>query len=237
MNDRVVMQFALITDGRKNASLKKCRFIQNHHGLVRVAGKNDIIECFCFSALVLHNYFRLTSVYPANGPVEVYLVPKSSGQIFVDAPRAAVPRLHRGRGFNIEELQITGKQGRGHFEHVGGHQEVDEHRLQYLVPKISGKPAEVENRTHAYVIERVESIEQSGPGPVEPTKPPQAFQEPLEFRDFRLQLPPDIGIEIMGIDAAAILHAVAEFGIDQFDTVLLHEQKNVVVDRRNACSD
>ena len=41
----------------------------------------------------------------------------------------------------------------------------------------------------------------------------------------------------MSVDAAAIFHAVAEPGIDQLDTVLLHEQNNVVVDRGNARGD
>ena len=39
------------------------------------------------------------------------------------------------------------------------------------------------------------------------------------------------------MDAAAILHAVAEPRIDQLDTVLLHEQKNVMVYGRNARGD
>ena len=41
----------------------------------------------------------------------------------------------------------------------------------------------------------------------------------------------------MRIDAAAILHAVAESGIDQFDTMLLHEQKNMMVYGGNARGD
>ena len=41
----------------------------------------------------------------------------------------------------------------------------------------------------------------------------------------------------MSIDAATILHAVAEPGIDQLDTVLPHEQKNVMVYRGNARGD
>ena len=41
----------------------------------------------------------------------------------------------------------------------------------------------------------------------------------------------------MRIDLTAILHAVAEPGIDELDTVLLHEQNDMVVDRGNARSD
>ena len=82
------------------------------------------------------------------------------------------------------------------------------------MPEISGEPAPVENRTHADVVERVESIEQSAPGLIELGEPSKTSHELLEFLDFRLQILPDVGVEIVSIDVTTILYAVAESGVD-----------------------
>ena len=62
----------------------------------------------------------------------------------------------------------------------------------------------------------------------------QALQDPLELRDLGLELPPDLGVEIVGVDIAAVSHAVAEPGVDQLDSEPLHQQYDVVIHRRYA---
>ena len=103
-----------------------------------------------------------------------------------------------------------------------------------LVAEITREPAKVEQRSHAEIVERVESVERSGPAPVEATEPFQALQEFLELLDFGLQLPSHAGIKVVSVDVAPILHAVAEPGVEQLDTVLSREENNVVIDRGNA---
>ena len=79
---------------------------------------------------------------------------------FVDGSRALVPCLHGCGAFYIEEFKISGKERSRHIEHIGRHQEIDEHGLQYLVPEVPGKTSQIQNRTHADVIERVERVQQ-----------------------------------------------------------------------------
>ena len=110
MNDRMVVQFTLVTDRREKTAFQDGRFIQNHQRLVRVARKNDIVKRLCVSVFVLYHYTGWTLEYLSDGPVKVYLVLKASRHFFIDTPRAQVPGLHRGCGFNIEELQIPAKQ-------------------------------------------------------------------------------------------------------------------------------
>ncbi len=62
----------------------------------------------------------------------------------------------------------------------------------------------------------------------------QAPQDPLELLDLGVELPSDIGVEVVGVDIAAVSHAVAEPGIDQLDPESLHQQHDVVVNRRDA---
>ena len=131
-------------------------------------------------------------IHFSHGPVKVYLVPKSSRHFLVYTPRTHIPCLHWCCGLYIKKLKVSGKQGRGHVEHICCHQEIDEHRLQNLVPEVSGEPAPVEDRTHADVVKWIESIEQSGSGVVKLTEPFETLKELLELGDFRLQLPPDV---------------------------------------------
>ena len=41
----------------------------------------------------------------------------------------------------------------------------------------------------------------------------------------------------MGVNMAAVLHAIAKSGIDQFDTELFHQQQDVMIYRRNTSGD
>ena len=43
-----------------------------------------------------------------------------------------------GGALDVEELKISAEERRRHVEHVRRHQEVDEHRLQDLVPEVAG---------------------------------------------------------------------------------------------------
>ena len=61
----------------------------------------------------------------------------------------------------------------------------------------------------------------------------QAPQDSLELRNLELQLLPDIGVEIVGVEPAAVLHAVVESGVDQLDAELIHQQDDVVINRRD----
>ena len=65
----------------------------------------------------------------------------------------------------------------------------------------------------------------------------QTPQDPLKLRDFELKLIFDFGVEVVGIDLAAILHAVAEPVVDQLYAELFHQQYDVVVHRRDARRD
>ena len=237
MDDRVVVQLALVTDRGEQKALQEGRLLQQHQRLVRVARENHVVEGLSGAGLVLDDHFRRAPVDLAHRAVEMDLVPEARRQRFVDAPGAPVPGLHRSRRLDIEKLQVAGEQRRRHVEHVRCHQEVDEHGLENLVSEIAREPAQVENGAHADVVERVEGTEQPGSRAVEPTEPLQAFEPALEFLDVRLQLAPDVGVEIVRVDAAAVAHAVAEPGIEQLDTVLLHEQENVMVDRGDAGGD
>ena len=61
----------------------------------------------------------------------------------------------------------------------------------------------------------------------------QALQDSLEPLNLGSELPPDLGVEIVGVDMATVSHAVAEPGIDQLDTEPLHQQHDVVIHRRD----
>ena len=105
------------------------------------------------------------------------------------------------------------------------------------MPEVPDNPCEIEDRPHADVVERIQGVHELRPGAGHPAEAVQAFQNALEPGDLGLQVVPDVGVEVVGIQAAAILHAVAEPGIDQVDAVLLHHQHHVVVHRRYAGSD
>ena len=64
-----------------------------------------------------------------------------------------------------------------------------------------------------------------------------ALQDPLKLCDFVSQFIPDVGVEIVSVDSTAVLHAVVEPGVDEFDAELLHQQQDVVVDRRDTGRD
>ena len=164
-------------------------------------------------------------------------VAEARRQRLVDAPCAAAPGLHRGRGLDVEELEIAREQRRRHVEHVGRHQEVDEHGLENLVAEIAREPAEIEHGPHADIVIRVERVEEPGPGVVEPAEPLYPREQLLESRNLRLQLPPNVGIVVVRINPAAIAHAVIEAGVDELDAVALHQQQDVVVDRGDARGD
>ena len=57
------------------------------------------------------------------------------------------------------------------------------------------------------MVERVERVQQLRPGAGQPANPVQPPQEPLEPRNLGLQLIPDIGVEVVGVEAAAFLSA------------------------------
>ena len=65
----------------------------------------------------------------------------------------------------------------------------------------------------------------------------QAPQDSLELRNLELQLLPDVGVEIVGVELVAILHAVAESRIDQFNAELFHQQDDVVINRRDTAGN
>ena len=220
-----------VADRGQQPGFEEGRPVEHHQRLVRVAGEDRVVEGLGPAVLVLDDDVRGAPMDLAHRPAEMDAVAEAGRQRLVDAPRAAAPGLHRGRGLDVEELEIAREQRRRHVEHVGRHQEVDEHRLQDLVAKIAREPAEIEHRPHADIVVRVERVEQPGACAVEPAEALHPRQQFLEFGDLRLQLAPDVGVEIVRVDAAAIAHAVAEPGIDGLDPVPAHQQHDVVVDR------
>ena len=203
--------------------------VEDHQGLVRIAGEYHLVERLLFAALVLDHDAGILAVHLSDRPVEVNLVPEIGGQVIVDASCPLVPRLHGRGGFDIEELEIPRKESRRHIEYIGRHQEVDEHGLEYHVPEIAGQTGEVQDHPHADVVEWVECVDKFRPGVGQRTEPVNALQDFLKPGDLQLQFFPDVGVEIVGVDAAAVLDAVVEPGIDQVDAELLHQQDDVVV--------
>ena len=61
----------------------------------------------------------------------------------------------------------------------------------------------------------------------------QTPQGSLKLGNLRLQLLSYGPVEIVGVDMAAVLHAVAESGVDQFNTELSHQQQDVVLYGQN----
>ena len=59
----------------------------------------------------------------------------------------------------------------------------------------------------------------------------QTSQDSLELCNLELQLLSDFGIEFVGIYTIAVMNAVTEFRIDQFDAELFHQQQDVVINR------
>ena len=45
----------------------------------------------------------------------------------------------------------------------------------------------------------------------------KTLEKPLKPDNLRLQLPSDVGVEIVGVYLAVVFHAVVEPGIEQFD--------------------
>ena len=62
-------------------------------------------------------------------------------------------------------------------------------------------------------------------------------QDSLEPGDLGLQILHDVGVEVVSVDSAAVPDAVIEPGIDQFNAEPLHQQQDVVVDRRDESRD
>ena len=168
---------------------------------------------------------------------EIDPVPEVGRQRLVDAPRCAAPGLHRGCGLDVEKLQITHEQRRRHVEHVGRHQEIDEHRLQDLVAEIAREPAQIEHRAHADIVVGVERVQELRPRAVEPAEPFHPGDSLLESHDLGPQLAPDVGVEIVRVNPAAVAHAVIEPRVDELDAVPPHQQEDVVVDRGDARGD
>ena len=186
MDDRVVVEFALVTYRRENIAFENRGFVENHQRLVGIARENHVVEGLLHALLVLDHDAGRATVHLPHRAAKIYLVPKVCRQVFVDAPRSPVPCLHGCSGFDIEKFEIPGKERCRHIEHICRHQKIDEHRLQDLIPEVPGKSAQIQNRPHADVIERVEGIQKLGLGTAQPTKPMQTPQDPLELRNLGL---------------------------------------------------
>ena len=93
--------------------------------------------------------------------------------------------------------------------------------------------AQTEMRPHADRIEGIDETEQFRLGPNEPTEHLQPPQQPPNLLNFGPALSRDIGVEFVGADSLAILHTVAEFGINQLDAELPHQQYDKMVVGRN----
>ena len=171
MHDRMVVEFALVPYRRENVALQVRGFVEDHQRLVRVTRENHLVERLLYAGFILDHDAGRLAVHLADRPVEIDLVPEIGRHIVVDASSSLVPRLHGRRGFDIKEFEVPRKERCGQVEHIGRHQEVDEHGLQYLVPEVPGKSAQVQNRPHADVVERIEGIQKLRLGTAQPAEP------------------------------------------------------------------
>ena len=199
MHDRMVVEFALVADRGEDVALQERRVVQHHQRLVRVAGEDHRVEPLLRAVLVLNHDVGRPPVHLTDGSVEVDLVPETRRQLLVDPPGALVPRLHRRRDFDVEELEVLREERGGHVEHVRRHQEIDEHRLQDLVPEVPGEAGQVQHRSHADVVEWIEGVQELRARIREPPEAVQHAQDALELPDLVLQLLSDVRIEIVGV--------------------------------------
>ena len=145
--------------------------------------------------------------------------------------------MHGRGGFYVEEFEVSGKERRGHIEDVGRHEEVDEHGLEYLVLEVGGESGEVEDGSHAYVVERVEGVEQLGAGAGQRAEAVEAPEDSLELGYLVAEVSPDVGVEVVGVHGSAVLDAVAEPGVNEFYAEFFHEQQDVLIDGGDAGGD
>ena len=186
MDDRKLMDFAVVTYRRENIAFERGRSVEDLQRLVRIAGENHLVKRLPHTVFVLDHDAGRLPIHLCNRPVEVDLVAKVGRQVLVDAPRSLVPRLHGSSLFDIEEFEIPREERCWQIEHIRCQHEIDEHGFQDLVPEVRGKSSQIQDRPHADVIERVEGVQQLGLGTAQPTKPMQTPQNSLELGNLGL---------------------------------------------------
>src|SRR5437773_6020201 len=92
--------------------------------------------------------------------IEINLVSKRFGHSVIDPASSLIPGLHGSCCFNIKKIEVACEHRRRHVEDIGCHQEVYKERLEYLVPEIAGKSANVEQCPHAHIVKRIQHGDQ-----------------------------------------------------------------------------
>ena len=88
MHDRVVVELALVADGREEEALEERGPVEGHEGLVGVAGEDHLRRFLGRSParrFVFDDNAVLAAMHLPHGPLKVDLVLEPGGQVLVDA--------------------------------------------------------------------------------------------------------------------------------------------------------